>query len=57
MNKSYVWLLLAFARVAVGCNTMEGFGKDVSKLGLARCYTGLPRNTTISAPLDCARLS
>lgn len=33
MNKSYVWLLLVFAMVAVGCNTMEGFGKDVSKLG------------------------
>ena len=33
MNKSFVWLLLAFVAVLAGCNTMEGFGKDVSKLG------------------------
>ena len=33
MNKSYVWLVLAFAVLAAGCNTMSGLGKDVSKLG------------------------
>ena len=33
MNKLYVWLLLTFAVAVTGCNTMEGFGKDVSKLG------------------------
>lgn len=32
--KNMTWLaLLAYAMLLAGCNTMEGLGKDISKLG------------------------
>jgi entericidin A len=33
MNKVLGVILMAYTLFLVGCNTMQGFGKDVSKLG------------------------
>ena len=33
MNKMLLGVLIASVLVLAGCNTVEGFGKDVSKVG------------------------
>lgn len=33
MKKFSILILLAYAALLVGCNTMEGFGQDVQRVG------------------------
>jgi predicted small secreted protein len=35
MKKLELWALMMFVLMMTGCNTMQGFGKDVKKAGAA----------------------